>query len=714
MSIVFSVADASLLFSGALSPHLSIAVGMILLSSGIIAGVLSILSGLKGAIAGSQGALIVILVTIIDGVLISLPTGVGERALLATIVATVAFTTLVLGVSYWLAGQFKLGRFIRYLPYAVVAGFLAGAGFLLLQFSFTLTTGTPLAQLTFDFWRQPESHIKFFLGIGVAAALAYLSRAGVWRFAMPLSLLGCIALFLIVIDLIDLPFDYWLQHDWMLAQERQPTLYPPIRLDDITLIDWRAVLSQFPQILALVVVALIATLIKISSLEVMLQTEVDQDRELQSLGVANMFCGFAGLTPGFQTLSLTHMAKNMHAEYRLAGLFVCIFCLAAVFFSGDMLIYTPRFVFGGLVMWVGGSLLYTSLAIPYRMMNKLEFSIIVLILFTIIIFGFLPGMVIGFATSIVLFVHDYSHISVIRQEYDGVNFRSNVDRPITHRDLLQQRGKEVLILRLHGYLFFGTTYRFIEQLKFRLNKKSAKFIKYIILDFEKVTGMDSSAKLTLSRLKYLANWHNFSLIVSGVSPEIVGVFSLNEKAVNAENCCRTRIFTCLDKALEWTEEQQLKYHSDPTQPARQIEPEGFLDHYFTGKKIDALSDYLESVNLNPQEVLLPFNTRNDSIYFVRSGTLDIQVPTTDRESVRIRKIGPGAVIGEVSMYLKRPSSATAIARENCKLWRLTRDNLNIMLRDNPQLASSFHNHMATILASRLADNSRLIQVLANS
>ena len=44
--------------------------------------------------------------------------------------AAISLTTLLTGLVFWLLGHFRLGGLVRFLPYPVVGGFLAGTGWL--------------------------------------------------------------------------------------------------------------------------------------------------------------------------------------------------------------------------------------------------------------------------------------------------------------------------------------------------------------------------------------------------------------------------------------------------------------------------------------------------------------------------------------------------------------------------------------------------------
>ncbi len=50
-----------------------------------------------------------------------------------TVVVTVILTSVVSGLFFVLVGGFKLSRFVRFIPYPVVGGFVAGTGLLLVR-----------------------------------------------------------------------------------------------------------------------------------------------------------------------------------------------------------------------------------------------------------------------------------------------------------------------------------------------------------------------------------------------------------------------------------------------------------------------------------------------------------------------------------------------------------------------------------------------------
>jgi SulP family sulfate permease len=74
-------------------------------------------------------------------------------------------------------------------------------------------------------------------------------------------------------------------------------------------------------------------------------------------------------------------------------------------------------------------------------------------------------------------------------------------------------------------------------------------------------------------------------------------------------------------------------------------------------------------------------------------------------------MGPGAVIGEVALYTRRPRSASVVAESPCTLHRLSRSSLEAMVRDDPDMAARLQSWFAERMADRLSDNLRIVRVL---
>ena len=71
------------------------------------------------------------------------------------------------------------------------------------------------------------------------------------------------------------------------------------------------------------------------------------------------------------------------------------------------------------------------------------------------------------------------------------------------------------------------------------------------------------------------------------------------------------------------------------------------------------------------------------------------------EPIRLRTILPGAVVGEVSLYLERPVTATLICDTDVEVGRLAPERLRELTTLDPAAAASVHRFVAATLAERL-------------
>jgi SulP family sulfate permease len=79
--------------------------------------------------------------------------------------------------------------------------------------------------------------------------------------------------------------------------------------------------------------------------------------------------------------------------------------------------------------------------------------------------------------------------------------------------------------------------------------------------------------------------------------------------------------------------------------------------------------------------------------------------------IRIRRTGPGTVLGELGFYLDTPRTASVIADGPGKAYRLTTESLDKMEVSDPELASALHRFMADLLAERLLRTTQTLEAV---
>ena len=294
-------------------------------------------------------------------------------------------------------------------------------------------------------------------------------------------------------------------------------LWKPWTLEALGGADWLSVLESWAGIVTAVFVATIAILFNISGTELVLDRDLDTNQELRDAGVLNVVSGALGGIPGYHALSLTALAERMRVDARAAGLIAAAVPLAAVVFGASVVGLIPRMIVGGVLVFIGLAFLVEWVWDKRKLLPPLEYAVVVVILVGIIVWGFLVGVVIGLVLAVVLFAVSYGRIELVREVAFGETYRSNVDRPASERAELRGLSERVQILRVSGFVFFGSTNRLLERIKHRIEGTPPRFL---VIDLRRVTGVDSSAVVSFVKVMGLAEAAGSEIVFTGASDPV--------------------------------------------------------------------------------------------------------------------------------------------------------------------------------------------------
>ena len=109
------------------------------------------------------------------------------------------------------------------------------------------------------------------------------------------------------------------------------------------------------------------------------------------------------------------------------------------------------------------------------------------------------------------------------------------------------------------------------------------------------------------------------------------------------------------------------------------------------------------------------NQPSDGLYAVLEGQVEIRVQDLRGEDHAIAILGPGAVLGEMSLLSKDPHSATAIAVSDVSLMRLPAAAFADLVSQGSRSAQQVVYNLAQVAVHRLREvNQRLVALLAGS
>ena len=178
--IVSSMALAALVFTGPLTGFLPQGIGILLVGSLIFALFSAFTSKFPIILSAPQDIPIAILALMT----LTLISGAGQNwsgsELFSFMFVAIGMTSVLVGIFFYILGQFKLGKLVRFIPYPVVGGFLAGTGWLIVKFSFSMMTDQDLTlESSLTFFNQ-SLLIKwlpgFVFGVGMLLAGRFFSH----------------------------------------------------------------------------------------------------------------------------------------------------------------------------------------------------------------------------------------------------------------------------------------------------------------------------------------------------------------------------------------------------------------------------------------------------------------------------------------------------------------------------------------------------------
>lgn len=705
LAVIFAISDAALLFSGGLSDYVTIGIALCLFSTIVLAAVVACNSSYPGMLALSQEVTIVTLAVIAASMHSAMDGIRSEQDIILTIVVAIGLATSFTGLCLFGLGVFRLGRFIRFIPYPVIGGFLAGMGWLIVHGALGVILGETLSLDALQVLVEPANVAKWAPASLFAALLWVFTRGDGSAFVLPVALCVALLLFHAGAWLLGNSIPALQAEGWLFLAPPQDKIWPPFTDLPVERIDWAVIWAEVPKVMTMVVVTATSVLLASSGIELTVRRDVDLNRELRAAGAANFLAGFGGGAAGFQGLGLSLLGHKLDAPYRLVGLIAAAVCAVMLFFGTSLLAYMPIPLFGGLLLWIGLSLLYDWLVGAFLKMPRREYLIIIVILFVISFVGFLEGVMAGLISAVILFVLDYSRVEIVRYAVTGENLRSSADRSPEDRLFLLSRGHEILTVRLQGFVFFGTAHQLQAFVRKRMFDAAQPKVRFLLLDCGGLTGLDSSAVRSFTKIAQLADSSGTVLVMANLSPSIDQL--LKEGGFGPESLPNVRFYRDVDQALAWSEDSLLEENRPSTS---QVEDHGIENQLAKtiGDRRASLSllSYLEKIECVPRDVVIHQGAEPENLYFIEQGKVSLLLETPDGSSICLRTFSPGVVVGEIAFYLNQRHSASLVTEGDATLWRLSRESLARMATETPATAASFHQYLVRILAERLSLRTR--------
>lgn len=395
-----------------------------LYASFCIAVIIAFVGGRPGMFSGATGAMALLMVPLVK-----------EHGLDYLLVATI-----LTGVIQILFGIFKVAKVMKFIPRAVMIGFVNALAILIFMAQVPHFIG--ISNLTYVF-------------VAITLAIVYILP----RFfkAVPAPLIAIIVLTAVALYT---NVDLRTVGDLGAITRTLPEFFipnVPFTLETLVIV--------FPFSLALAIVGLLESLLTASIVDDMTDTESDKNRESRGQGIANIVTGFFGGMAGCAMIGQSVINVKSGGRGRLSTFIAGIFLMFLIIVLGDLVIQIPMPVLVGIMIMVSIGTFDWSSFTYLRKAPKTD-SIVMLVTVGIVVAtnDLSKGVIAGVILSAIFFVAKISKLKVKSKHQDNK-----------------------VIYEVEGQLFFASTEDFLKSFDFNLENKN------IIIDFSDSHIWDDSA-----------------------------------------------------------------------------------------------------------------------------------------------------------------------------------------------------------------------------
>lgn len=467
-------------FSGVDSPEAS--------SMGALAGLVgatllgffaALFGGTHSQISGPTGPMTVITASIVSGAWAS------SQGNVSAVILTMSLAGIFCGLFQVIFGLIRIGKYVRYIPYPVLSGFMSGIGVIIILQQIYPIIGKKSPASTLDMiinfpatLADGVSVIALALGLACISLIVLVPKL---TKKVPATLVALIAV--TVVSLFT-NLDSSLTIGNIPAGLPMP-FFTKVQLDGI---DWASVLeaSLVPG-LTLAGLGSIDTLLTSVVADNITKTKHNSNQELigQGIGnaVASLFCGLAGAGATMRTV----VNVKSGGRTQISGMIHAVLLLAILLGLGSLVKYVPLSVLAGILITVGWGIIdFRGFKDLLRIPKSDAFVMIVVFLMTVFV-DLLTAVGIGMVIACVLFMKragDLVENSYSAKALDTFDKESPWE---DEKDMPEEIRNHIYIERLDGPIFFGSITGFQ-----RVMHDIPTDVKIVIIRMRRVPFMDQS------------------------------------------------------------------------------------------------------------------------------------------------------------------------------------------------------------------------------
>lgn len=265
-----------------------------------------------------------------------------------------------------------------------------------------------------------------------------------------------------------------------------PGGFPVLRLDIFGNFSFGNLTPFILSAISLAVLGTIDSLLTSVVADNMTKTKHKPDRELFGQGVGNSIAALFGGIPGAGATIRTVVNINSGGKTRLSGMIAGLLLLVILLSLGPIASQIPAAVLAGILITVGiGVMDYKGLKHVFQL-PKSEVIVMFLVLGLTVFIGLIEAVAVGLILSSILFMKKISDMVEHRTVLSPIRKFSHEIPWADEGDIIENLGEKVYIKHLDGPLFFGFASRFQEMIV------ALPKVKVVVMRMDKVPYVDQS------------------------------------------------------------------------------------------------------------------------------------------------------------------------------------------------------------------------------
>ncbi|MEC0300378.1 SulP family inorganic anion transporter [Peribacillus frigoritolerans] len=418
-----------------------------LYASFCIAVIIAFVGGRPGMISAATGAMALLMVPLVK-----------EHGLNYLLAATI-----LTGVIQVIFGVFKVAKLMKFIPRAVMIGFVNALAILIFMAQVPHFLG--ISNMTYVF-------------VAITLVIVYVLPRFIKSIPAPL-----IAIIALTVVAIYANLDLRTVGDLGAITRSLPEFFIPN-----VPFTFETVAIVFPYSLALAIVGLLETLLTSSIVDDMTNTDSNKNREARGQGIANIITGFFGGMAGCAMIGQSVINVKSGGRGRLSTLIAGLFLMFLIIVLGDLVVQIPMPVLVGIMIMVSiGTFDWSSFSYLRKAPKSDAAVMLVTVIIVVSTHDLSKGVIAGVILSAIFFVAKISRIKVAKEEH-----------------------KNGLLFNVEGQLFFASVEGFVNSFDFTVENRS------VVIDFSNSHIWDDSAVGAIDKVVIKYREQNNSVTIKGL------------------------------------------------------------------------------------------------------------------------------------------------------------------------------------------------------